>query len=272
MSEENKDQGISNEQIPNPKPELEDANISLPQPETDNQQPAIINMDTHAQELHKAPGQGWKHYFFEFFMLFLAVFCGFLVENQRERMVEHQREKTLITELVEDLGKDSAYLSWCINSIIPNHMKLLDSAITLLQQPGSEKDRETYQVYLTATAWNFNFAPTDRALSQLRSYGYRLIRNGAVADVISELEITNGVYSRINGHTFELQNDINESAYIFADRAVLGRLFVTEFPYPNDVSINLNDIPLNARVTKTNPEIQSFISKLKKYNFTWRLE
>ena len=38
-------------------------------------------METHAQELHKAPGSGWKHYVFEFLMLFLAVFCGFLAEN-----------------------------------------------------------------------------------------------------------------------------------------------------------------------------------------------
>ena len=26
----------------------------------------------------------WTHYFWEFLMLFLAVFCGFLAENQRE--------------------------------------------------------------------------------------------------------------------------------------------------------------------------------------------
>jgi hypothetical protein len=94
-----------------------------------------------------------------------------------------------------------------------------------------------------------------------------LIRNGAVADVISELEISNSVYSKINGHTYELQNDINESAYIFADTAVLDRLFITAYPFPNDVSINLNDIPLNARVTKIYPGIQTFVSKLKKYNF-----
>ncbi|HEY4874217.1 MAG TPA: hypothetical protein VIH86_01465 [Puia sp.] len=30
-------------------------------------------MEVHSQELHKAPGHGWKHYLFEFFMLFLAV-------------------------------------------------------------------------------------------------------------------------------------------------------------------------------------------------------
>jgi hypothetical protein len=34
--------------------------------------------ETHAQ------GSKWTHYFWEFLMLFLAVFCGFLAENIRE--------------------------------------------------------------------------------------------------------------------------------------------------------------------------------------------
>ena len=49
-------------------------------------QPEI--METHAHHLHKSPGHGWKHYLFEFLMLFLAVFAGFLAENKREHIVE----------------------------------------------------------------------------------------------------------------------------------------------------------------------------------------
>ncbi len=41
-------------------------------------------MDTHAHHLHHAPGKRIWHYFYEFLMLFLAVFCGFLAENFRE--------------------------------------------------------------------------------------------------------------------------------------------------------------------------------------------
>jgi len=32
----------------------------------------------------------WTHYLWEFLMLFLAVFCGFLAENQREMMKRKQ--------------------------------------------------------------------------------------------------------------------------------------------------------------------------------------
>ena len=45
----------------------------------------------------------WTHYLWEFIMLFLAVFCGFLAENQREHYVEHQREKQYVITMLEDL-------------------------------------------------------------------------------------------------------------------------------------------------------------------------
>ena len=48
-------------------------------------------MEVHAHT--HTPRKKWTHYFWEFFMLFLAVTAGFLVENQREHYVEHLREK-----------------------------------------------------------------------------------------------------------------------------------------------------------------------------------
>ena len=64
------------------------------------------NMETHAYHLHRAPGKKIWHYFFEFLMLFFAVFCGFLAENWREHMQEHRREKEFIHSIVEDLKSD----------------------------------------------------------------------------------------------------------------------------------------------------------------------
>jgi hypothetical protein len=68
------------------------------------------NMEVLAHELHKAPGQGWKHYIFEFLMLFLAVFCGFLAENLRENTVEHVRAREYAKTLIEDLANDTTEL------------------------------------------------------------------------------------------------------------------------------------------------------------------
>ncbi len=70
--------------------------------EYDNVSPKqeTINMEIHASHLHHAPGKKIWHYFFEFLMLFLAVFCGFIAENWREQLQEHQREREFIHSIV----------------------------------------------------------------------------------------------------------------------------------------------------------------------------
>ena len=65
-------------------------------------------MEVH-QHSH-TPRKKWTHYFWEFFMLFLAVTLGFLVENQREHYVEHKRAKELAKYLYEEMKSDSANL------------------------------------------------------------------------------------------------------------------------------------------------------------------
>jgi hypothetical protein len=59
-----------------------------------------MEVHTHSHTSRKK----WTHYFWEFFMLFLAVTLGFLVENWREHVVEHRREKQFIETLIEDLN------------------------------------------------------------------------------------------------------------------------------------------------------------------------
>ncbi|HET9434223.1 MAG TPA: hypothetical protein VFO37_10735, partial [Chitinophagaceae bacterium] len=56
----------------------------------------------------------WSHYFWEFLMLFLAVFCGFLAENQREHYIEKQRAKEFAKSMVEDLSADTLNLNYTI--------------------------------------------------------------------------------------------------------------------------------------------------------------
>ena len=52
----------------------------------------------------------WTHYFWEFIMLFLAVFCGFLAENQREHMIENHRVKESMKQF-ENLKYDTVRCS-----------------------------------------------------------------------------------------------------------------------------------------------------------------
>ena len=66
-------------------------------------------MEVHAHT-HTARKK-WTHYFWEFLMLFLAVFCGFLAENQREHYVEGLRAKEYAKSLLSDMKEDTAEIS-----------------------------------------------------------------------------------------------------------------------------------------------------------------
>ena len=80
-------------------------------------------MEVHTHT-HPSTGSGhrkkWTHYFWEFLMLFLAVFCGFLAENQREHMVEHQREKEFIRSLIVDIQNDAKLIQSYFDSELSN--------------------------------------------------------------------------------------------------------------------------------------------------------
>jgi hypothetical protein len=85
----------------------------------------------------------WTHYFWEFLMLFLAVFCGFLAEYQLEHKIEKDRGKIYMKNLLEDLKTDTSIYSnfeknnvgiySLIDSLIFN-MKLSESAGTQRNQ------------------------------------------------------------------------------------------------------------------------------------------
>ena len=67
-------------------------------------------MEVH-QHAHHGGKKNWKSYFWEFLMLFLAVFCGFLAEYKLEHIVEHQKGIQYIHSLKEDIQVDTAKLS-----------------------------------------------------------------------------------------------------------------------------------------------------------------
>ena len=66
-------------------------------------------MEVHAHS--HTPRKKWTHYFWEFFMLFLAVTAGFFVENMREHYIEHRRGLQYIRSFVEDLKTDTTGFS-----------------------------------------------------------------------------------------------------------------------------------------------------------------
>ena len=175
---------LTNIEPGNPSGEIIPANDT----ETSNSNQETENMEVHAHDLHKAPGHGWKHYIFEFIMLFLAVFCGFLAENFRETEVEHHREKEFIRSYVEDLKIDTAAINR--NLLFQNKKRnQIDSLIYLLREQkirGYESELYYLGRILVRTT---RFQSNDRTITQLKSSGsLRLIRNENAADSIISYE------------------------------------------------------------------------------------
>jgi len=69
-----------------------------------------MEVHTHTHPASGGTRKKWTHYLWEFLMLFLAVFCGFLAENIREHQIEHRREKQFMQSLVSDLTEDTAQI------------------------------------------------------------------------------------------------------------------------------------------------------------------
>lgn len=145
------------------------------------------NMEVHhhahnpAAPHHK---KNWKSYFWEFLMLFLAVFCGFLAEYKLEHTIEDQRENKYIKLLMEDLKTDTAHLETYINER-QNKRVMMDSLVLLLST-GMHKQlgNETY-FYARHVFNNPPFVSTDGTIQQLKNAGnLRLIKNEKVINSI----------------------------------------------------------------------------------------
>ena len=164
-------------------------------------------MEVHAHS--HTPRKKWTHYLFEFLMLFLAVFCGFLAENQRDHYVEHQREKQYIRSMIEDLETDSTNTNkmlWTFKFIQRNCDSLLDDFGSTVKFYTVKSSRLFYRIINGYP----DFIYSDRTMQQLKNAGgLRLIRNkkaadsiiyydALVRDIIREEETIDTYWSKLN--------------------------------------------------------------------------
>jgi hypothetical protein len=132
-------------------------------------------MEVHAHS-HTARKK-WTHYFWEFFMLFLAVLLGFFVENQREHYIEQKREVEYTRSMIEDLKEDTASFNKLIKiNLIANEK--IDTLIALLK--GEERSNFTKKIYYMARTiplLDEDLLLQNKTFEQLKgSVGLRLIR------------------------------------------------------------------------------------------------
>ena len=73
-------------------------------------------MEVHKHPHHVTHKKKWGEYLLEFFMLFLAVFLGFVAENIREHKVENNRAKEYALSLMQDLQNDTTAINAQVKS------------------------------------------------------------------------------------------------------------------------------------------------------------
>lgn len=158
--------------------------------ETINPNQEFENMEVHhhahdpATPHHK---KNWESYFWEFLMLFLAVFCGFLAEYQLEHKIERDREKVYINNLYEDLKVDKVNFSEYDKNTY-GFLVTIDSMMMLMKS--NERDLHLRRIYYLSRKATFNaaffFSYNSRTYEEMKYSGHlRLIRNQQVADSVS---------------------------------------------------------------------------------------
>jgi hypothetical protein len=187
------------------------------------------NMEVHPHS-NSHGKKTWTAYFFEFFMLFLAVFCGFLAEYQLEHKLERDREKQFIISMVKELQEDLVQIDMVQKDT--NRYKKLDTLAMILLETdrSSEEIKKTYELYFQNTT-NIAYMSFNRnTLTQLKNAGnMRLIRKMNVVDSLNQLDnrITElhtqlEFYMKIMYDNFKLGSRIFDMGYMIKNKE--GRL------------------------------------------------
>jgi len=111
----------------------------------------------------------WTNYLWEFVMLFLAVFCGFLAEYQLEHKIERDRAKKFLQSMSLDVNTNIKNL----DSLIAQdniHLANYESLLKWLLKDSATIDRAAFARRMGAH-WMRNFLVRKETYEQMKSSG-----------------------------------------------------------------------------------------------------
>ena len=197
------------------------------------------SMEVHHPH-HLTHKKKWTEYLLEFFMLFFAVFLGFLAESKREQIVERHREKEYIYSMLQDLKQDSSRFKSVIdaNEVA---LKRIDTAINLLNSSrfNDSISRILYYSHLL-NPYFYTLIFNQRTIAQLKAAGgFRLLTKQEVSDKIIQYNdaIENAAWLR--QEVLSALKDDRSSGY-----AIFNDFLIKEFKPANATEILLLSKPL----------------------------
>ena len=170
-------------------------------------------MEVHAHS-HTARKK-WTHYFWEFLMLFLAVFCGFLAEYQLEHKIEKEKGKQYIRSFYHDLKTDTAEFARLINSYEKKAIAFSIRNECFDSLSGNTSTVNPCLARLINNCIGFpDFVNADQTLLQLKNAGGLRLLNQADADSILDYDKQTRLFIRFETTGFqERQYRIREFLY-----------------------------------------------------------
>lgn len=152
-------------------------------------------------------------------MLFAAVTLGFFAENQREHLIEGNREKQYMQSLYEDLRKDTTILNNLIRYDTIQTSKLDTTNQLLIEKKwDTEKIKLLYRLNLK-TAGTMRYNLSERTSAQLKNAGgMRLIEYQELSNKISEYWVKSENLKEYNTFVDNLKFKAREMSYSIFDQ------------------------------------------------------
>jgi len=167
-------------------------------------------MEVHAHA-HTARKK-WTHYFWEFLMLFLAVFCGFLAEYQLEHKIEKDREKKFMLLLVQDIQSDIDSIAKIKIHRAERYEQAMFLHTSLINGEYKSRGADVYFWGRNVSRRQF-FLSADGTMQQLKSSGsLRLIQNSQIIQKIISYDVAYRNYLQQLEIESELVSDYRTSA------------------------------------------------------------
>ncbi len=143
-------------------------------------------MESHKHPQHETNKNKLADYLLQFFMLFLAVYLGFVSENIRGRNIDEEKEKVHMQNMLDDLKADTAiYNRYEENNKVL--FALIDTLVHVIKSPEIKQriPELAYTARMILPSYKALYT-TDRTYEQMKSSGdLRLISKKHVASDIS---------------------------------------------------------------------------------------
>jgi hypothetical protein len=163
-------------------------------------------MEEHSHPVQQKPKK-WKSYFWEFVMLFLAVFSGFMAENYKDYLSEQASAKEYAKALIMDLERDTLSIK---DARMQNDLVVMsiDSISEIIHRGVAEKKvRGDFYYYSQIVSFSPGISINDATFTQLTQSGnLRYFKSPEVITKISEYYVQQRYVIRLWNSESEKRN------------------------------------------------------------------